>query len=228
MSGSTARLQAIKAVTGFNPVSSPLNFAETASTELYGCNVFNISEMEKRLPKQIFKSLKKTIERGEPLDPTAADIVAAAMKDWALEKGPRTTPTSSIRSPASPPKSTTASSRPMARVGRSTSSPAHSSCRVNRTHPASPRAASARPSKPAVYTAWDVTSPAYILENPNGTTLCIPTAFVSWTGEALDKKTPLLRSMKALNTQAHRVLKLFGHKDPAWSPPRAGRNRNTS
>ena len=65
------------------------------------------------------------------------------------------------------------------------------------------------------YTAWDVTSPAYILENPNGTTLCIPTAFVSWTGEALDKKTPLLRSMQALNKQAQRVLKLFGHDEPA-------------
>ena len=63
------------------------------------------------------------------------------------------------------------------------------------------------------YTAWDVTSPAYILENPNGTTLVIPTAFFSWTGEALDKKTPLLRSMKALNIQAQRVLKLFGHKN---------------
>src|SRR5436309_15965174 len=63
------------------------------------------------------------------------------------------------------------------------------------------------------YTAWDVTSPAYILENPNGTTLCIPTAFVSWTGEALDKKTPLLRSMKALNVQAQRLLKILGHKE---------------
>ena len=65
------------------------------------------------------------------------------------------------------------------------------------------------------YTAWDVTSPAYMLENANGTTLCIPTAFVSWTGEALDKKTPLLRSMQALNTQAQRILKLFGHENPA-------------
>ena len=65
------------------------------------------------------------------------------------------------------------------------------------------------------YTAWDVTSPAYLLENPNGTTLCIPTAFVSWTGEALDKKTPLLRSMQALNKQAQRILKLFGHEKPA-------------
>ena len=72
------------------------------------------------------------------------------------------------------------------------------------------------------YTIWDVTSPAYILENPNGTTLCIPTAFVSWTGEALDKKTPVLRSMQALNKQAHRILKLFGHDDGAFVASTAG------
>ncbi len=72
------------------------------------------------------------------------------------------------------------------------------------------------------YTAWDVTSPAYILETPNGTTLCIPTAFVSWTGEALDKKTPLLRSSQALNTQAQRILKLFGHEKPAMVVSYAG------
>ena len=72
------------------------------------------------------------------------------------------------------------------------------------------------------YTIWDVTSPAYILENPNGTTLCIPTAFVSWTGEALDKKTPVLRSMQALNTQAQRILKLFGHTDGAFVASTAG------
>ncbi len=72
------------------------------------------------------------------------------------------------------------------------------------------------------YTIWDVTSPAYILENPNGTTLCIPTAFVSWTGEALDKKTPVLRSMQALNAQAQRILKLFGHTDGAMVSSTAG------
>jgi glutamine synthetase len=72
------------------------------------------------------------------------------------------------------------------------------------------------------YTAWDVTSPAYIYENPNGNTLCIPTAFLSWTGEALDHKTPLLRSMQALNTQAQRVLKLFGHENPGMVTATAG------
>ena len=72
------------------------------------------------------------------------------------------------------------------------------------------------------YTAWDVTSPAYLLENDNGTTLCIPTAFVSWTGEALDKKTPVLRSMQALDQQARRILNLFGHKDIARVSSTAG------
>jgi glutamine synthetase type III len=78
------------------------------------------------------------------------------------------------------------------------------------------------------YTAWDVTSPAYILENPNGTTLCIPTAFCSWTGEALDKKTPVLRSMQALNKQAQRILKLFGTPTPATCLPPPAPSRSTS
>jgi glutamine synthetase len=214
MSGSTARLQAIKAVTGFNPASGPLNFADTVSTELYGCNVFNISEMEKRLPKQIFKSLKKTIERGEPLDPTAADIVAAAMKDWALEKG--ATHYAHVFYPLT---GITAEKHDsfLSPDGKGGAINEFTGAQLVQGEPD----ASSFPSggiratfEARGYTAWDVTSPAYILENPNGTTLCIPTAFVSWTGEALDKKTPLLRSMKALNTQAHRVLKLFGHKDP--------------
>src|SRR5690606_15206783 len=72
------------------------------------------------------------------------------------------------------------------------------------------------------YTAWDVTSPAYLMENANGVTLCIPTAFVSWTGEALDKKTPVLRSVHALNVQAQRILKLFGHEDPEMVVSYAG------
>jgi glutamine synthetase len=72
------------------------------------------------------------------------------------------------------------------------------------------------------YTAWDMTSPAYIVENPNGMTLCIPTAFVSWTGEALDKKTPLLRSLQALNKHAQRILRLFGHENPVTVVSYAG------
>jgi glutamine synthetase len=90
MSGSTARLQAIAAVTNYKPFSPPMNFAETPSGELFGANVFGTAEMETRLPKPVFKSLKKTIERGEKLDPSTA--VAETMKSWAIERA-RITPT---------------------------------------------------------------------------------------------------------------------------------------
>ena len=87
MSGSTARFQAIQAVTNYKPISAPLNFAETPSNELFGTNVFSVRVMKDRLPKSVFKSLMKTIELGEPLETSIADTVAAAMKDWAIEKG---------------------------------------------------------------------------------------------------------------------------------------------
>jgi len=87
MSGSTARLQAISAVTNYKPISPPLNFAETPTHELFGSNVFGIATMERCLPKHIFKMVKKTIEKGAKLDPTVADVVAAAMKSWAIDKG---------------------------------------------------------------------------------------------------------------------------------------------
>ena len=222
MSGSTARLEAIKAVTNYKPTGAPLNFKELSSSDFFGANVFSLSEMAKRLPKPVFKSLKKTIESGAKLDPTSADIVATAMKEWAIEKGathyahvfyPLTgltaekhdsflTPTSEGRAVAEFTGAQLVQGEPDASSFPSGGIRATFEARG--------------------YTAWDVTSPAYILENPNGTTLCIPTAFVSWTGEALDKKTPLLRSMKALNVQAQRVLKLLGHKEVAHVSATAG------
>ncbi|MDZ4688122.1 MAG: glutamine synthetase III, partial [Planctomycetaceae bacterium] len=87
MSGSAARLNAIKAVTSYMPSAAPLNFAETPAGEIYGCNVFSLKVMKDRLPKNVYKSVLKTVEAGEPLDATVADTVAAAMKDWAIEKG---------------------------------------------------------------------------------------------------------------------------------------------
>src|SRR5580704_6376991 len=212
MSGSTARLQAIAAVTNYKPISTPMNFAETPSGDLFGSNVFGLSVMEKRLPKAVFKSLKRTIEKGEKLDSTVADVVAEAMKSWAIEKGathyahvffPLTGLTAEKHDSFLSPN------------GHGGAIPEFSGKALIQGEPD----ASSFPSggiratfEARGYTAWDVTSPAYILENPNGTTLCIPTAFVSWTGEALDKKTPVLRSMQALNVQAQRVLKLFGHE----------------
>jgi glutamine synthetase len=222
VSGSTARLQAISAVTNYKPSGPPLNFHELSSHDLYGANVFSVNEMQKRLPKAIFKSLKKTIESGAKLDPGLADVVATAMKEWAIEKGathyahvfyPLTGLTAEKHDSFISP---TAEGRAVAEF---------TGAQLAQGEPD----ASSFPSggiratfEARGYTAWDVTSPAYILENPNGTTLCIPTAFVSWTGEALDKKTPLLRSMKALNVQAQRILKLLGHKDVAHVSATAG------
>ena len=210
MSGIQARLNAISAVTNYKPSTAPMNFSETKLTEFFGCNVFNEKVMRERLPKDVFKSLQKTIELGEKLDPSIADIVANTMKDWAIEKGathfthvfyPLTGLTAekhdSFLTPDGKGGALAEFSGKMLIQGEPDAS-SFPSGGLRSTFEA------------RGYTAWDVTSPAYILENPNGTFLCIPTAFLSWTGEALDKKTPLLRSMQALNTQAKRVLKLFG------------------
>src|SRR5207248_1943701 len=210
---STARFEAIKAITNYQPSGPPLNFKELSSHDVFGSCVFTLAEMSKRLPKPIFKSLKKTIEAGAKLDATVADVVATAMKEWAIEKGathyahvfyPLTGLTAEKHDSFLMP---TPDGRAMAEFTGS---------QLVQGEPD----ASSFPSggiratfEARGYTAWDVTSPAYMLENPNGTTLCIPTAFVSWTGEALDKKTPLLRWMKALNVQAQRLLKILGHKN---------------
>ncbi|MBI2431363.1 MAG: glutamine synthetase III [Candidatus Hydrogenedentes bacterium] len=211
MSGSRARLQAVSAVTNYKPMSPPLNFAETPTGELFGINVFSSKVMKERLPKAVYKSLLKTIDSGEKLDASIADVVATAMKDWAIEKGathyahvffPLTGLTAEKHDSFLSPDGSGGAIAEFSGAALIQGEPDASSF---------PSGGIRTTFEARGYTAWDTTSPAYILENPNGTTLCIPTAFVSWTGEALDKKTPLLRSMKALNEQARRVLKLFGH-----------------
>lgn len=199
-----------------------MSFMETPMRELFAANVFGKSAMKDRLPKPVYESLLKTIEQGTRLDPSVADVVAVAMKDWAIEKGathyahvfyPLTGLTAekhdSFLAPDGQGSVTAEFSGKQLIQGESDGS-SFPSGGIRQTFEA------------RGYTIWDVTSPAYILENPNGTTLCIPTAFVSWTGEALDKKTPVLRSMHALNRQAQRVLKLFGHQDETFVIPTAG------
>jgi glutamine synthetase len=198
-----------------------LDFSTTA-TDVYGCNVFNLSEMRKRLPKPVFKSVKRTIDTGEKLDPSVADIVASAMKDWAIEKG--ATHYAHVFQPLT---GLTAEKHdaflvPDSEGGAVTEFTGKQLVQGEPDASSFPSGGIRATFEARGYTAWDVTSPAYILENPNGTTLCIPTAFVSWTGEVLDKKTPLLRSMKVLNTQATRILKLFGHKEIAMVVSTAG------
>ena len=215
MSGSASRNNAIKAVTNYESAPAPLNFADTSAGELFGSNVFSIKVMKDRLPKSVFKSVMRTLELAEPLDPSVADTVAAAMRDWSIEKGathyahvfhPLTGLTAEKHDSFLTPDG----------VGGAVAEFSGSALIQGEPDASSFPSGGIRATFEARgYTAWDVTSPAYILENANGTTLCIPTAFFSWTGEALDKKTPLLRSMKAVNTQAQRVLKLFGHKSPA-------------
>jgi len=218
----SARMAAISAVTKWRPTTPALNFADTPVESLYCSNVFSTAVMKQRLPKAVYKSLLKTIETGSKLDPSTADVVAAAMKDWAIEKGathyahvfyPLTGLTAekhdSFLSPDGDSSAVTEFSGKQLIQGEPDGS-SFPSGGIRATFEA------------RGYTIWDVTSPAYILENPNGTTLCIPTAFVSWTGEALDKKTPVLRSMQALNIQAQRILKLFGHTDGAFVSATAG------
>ena len=215
MSGSSARLQAIEAVTTYHPTSAPLSFANVSASELFGSNVFGKSAMKERLPKPVFKSLIKTIETGSHLDPAIADVVAAAMKDWAISKGathythvfyPLTGITAEKHDSFLSPDGDGGAIAEFSGKTLTQGEPDASSF---------PNGGMRNTFEARGYTMWDVTSPAYILENPNGRTLCIPTAFVSWTGEALDKKTPLLRSMQALNLHAQRILKLFGHENPA-------------
>ncbi len=217
-----ARMAAVSAVTNWRPITPPLNFAETPAHELFAANVFNRAEMKARLPKNVYKSLIKTIESGEKLDPSIADVVAVAMKDWAIEKGathyahvffPLTGLTAEKHDSFLSPDGDGGALAEFSGKALIQGEPDGSSF---------PSGGIRATFEARGYTIWDVTSPAYILENPNGTTLCIPTAFVSWTGEALDKKTPVLRSMQALNVQAQRILKLFGHSDGAFVASTAG------
>ncbi|PQO35620.1 glutamine synthetase type III [Blastopirellula marina] len=215
-------MAAISAVTNYQPSNPPMNFIDTTTQELFCANVFSKAEMKSRLPKPVFKSVLKTIETGSKLDPSIADIVASALKDWAIEKGathyahvfyPLTGATAEKHDSFLTPD------------GEGSAIAEFSGSQLIQGEPdgsSFPSGGIRATFEARGYTIWDVTSPAYILENANGTTLCIPTAFVSWTGEALDKKTPVLRSMQALNTQAQRVLNLFGHTDGALVSSTAG------
>ena len=222
MSGSKVRLRAVKAVTDFECSEARLDFLGASTTEIFGENVFNLETMQARLPKSVFKQLKKVIGSGAKLDSDLADYVASAMKDWAVEKG--ATHYTHVFYPLT---GLTAEKHDsfLSLDGDGNAIFEFSGKVLIQGEPD----ASSFPSggiratfEARGYTAWDVSSPAYILENPNGTTLCIPTAFVSWTGEALDKKTPILRSQQALNKQAQRILNLFGHTDGAFVGSTAG------
>src|SRR5271165_5931762 len=212
MSSSISRLQAISAASNFKPSGSPVNFRDTFAAELYGSNVFSPAVMKDCLPKTIYKSIMQTIESGAKLDATVADVVASAMKDWAIEKG--ATHYAHVFYPLTGISAEKHDSF-LSPDGLGSVLAEFSGKTLIQGEPDAssfPSGGLRSTAEARGYTAWDVTSPAYILENPNGTTLCIPTAFISWTGDVLDSKTPLLRAMQALDEQVRRILKLFGHE----------------
>jgi len=182
------------------------------SSEIFGANVFATAEQRKRLPKDVFRRLQQTLSAGSPLDTSLPDQVAAAMKDWALERGathythwfqPLTGMTAEKHDSFYAPTGEGAALAEFSGKELIQGEPDASSF---------PTGGIRATFEARGYTAWDPTSPAFILENPNGAFLCIPTAFVSWTGEALDHKIPLLRSMDALSRSAINALKLFGNE----------------
>ena len=192
------------------------------AAEIFGENVFDESVMEAYLPKKIFQQLKRTIERGESLEPSLADIVAEAMKNWAVEKGathyshwfqPLTGITAEKHdSFVSPPKNGKIllefSGKELVKGESDASSFPSGGLRAT--------------FEARGYTAWDCTSPAFIREGAAGATLCIPTAFCSYNGESLDMKTPLLRSMEAINKEGLRLLRLFGNTNSERVTPSVG------
>ena len=181
--------------------------------QIFASNVFSVAVQRRRLPKHVFKALQRTLERGEALDTTLADAVAQAMKEWAMEKGathythwfqPLTGSTAEKHDSFYGP------------AGDGTAIAEFSGKELIQGEPDAssfPTGGIRATFEARGYTAWDPTSPAFILENPNGALLCIPTAFTSWTGEALDNKIPLLRSMDALSGAAVGALELLGIED---------------
>jgi glutamine synthetase len=208
--GSVALSEAIKSIREWSMSEGRPNAAPGKATDAFGSLVFNDKAQQERLPKPAYRALRATITHGEPLDLATADAVATALKDWAVEHGathythwfqPLTGITAekhdSFLSPASD-GTAIAEFRGKELIKGEPDASSFPSGGVRSTFEA------------RGYTAWDPTSPPFLHVNANNVTLVIPTAFVSWTGEALDKKTPLLRSMDAVSAQAVRVLKLFG------------------
>ena len=183
------------------------------SNNVFGELVFSVDVQRQLLPKDVFKKLQRTLEEGLPLDPTLADAVAQAMKEWALEAGathythwfqPLTNLTAEKHDSFYAPTGTGGAIAEFSGKELIQGEPDASSF---------PTGGVRDTFEARGYTAWDPTSPAFIIENPNGALLCIPTAFVSWTGEALDTKIPLLRSMGTLSSSAVKALRLFGDEE---------------
>ena len=195
-----------------------INVAET-----FGCDVFNDSVMQERLPKKVYKELKKTIQEGKELSMEIADVVAHEMKEWAIEKG--ATHYSHWFQPltgVTAEKHDAFITAPMENGKVLMSFSGKELIKGEPDASSFPSGGLRATFEARGYTAWDCTSPAFVRHDAAGGTLCIPTAFCSYTGEALDQKTPLLRSMEAVNVQALRLIRLFGNTTSKKVTPSVG------
>ena len=219
MSGNQTRLQAIDQITNRAPKSCKMT---DPLKQIWATDVFNLQKMEDALSKKAFKAIKKTIESGVVLDASTADIVAAAMKDWALSKGAK------FFSHVFYPMTNITAEKHDAFILTNSEGNAineFTGTLLIKGEPdgsSFPNGSLRMTNAARGYTAWDPTSPAYIQHTANGATLMIPSVFMSWTGEALDKKIPLLRSNAAMNEAGQKVLKLMGETDIANLDSSAG------
>jgi glutamine synthetase len=210
--GSAAAADAIRSISQWSTTLGRATANGRKAADEYGSLTFNDEAQRARLPKDVYRALRRAVAQGEPIEASVADTIASALKDWAVEHGathythwfqPLTGITAekhdSFLSPSSEGRAVAEFNGKELIKGEPDAS-------------SFPSGGMRSTFEARGYTAWDPTSPPWLLVTPNGTTLVIPTAFVSWTGEALDKKTPLLRSQEALSKQAIRILKLFGSK----------------
>jgi glutamine synthetase len=213
--GPTRRFDSLAAAKTWSPANGKANGNGSSKKpmnieEIFGENTFGLTQMKARLPKSAYKALLSTIESGTELDPSLADTVAIAMKEWALEKG--ATHFTHWFQPLTGATAEKHDSFVTPNVGGGAVAEFSGKDLVQGEPDASsfPSGGLRATFEARGYTAWDPTSPAFIVEGPSGCYLAIPTAFASWTGDALDTKIPLLRSIHALDVQARRALKLFG------------------
>lgn len=191
--------------------------------EIFGENVFNDTVMQERLPKKVYKDLKKTIEEGKELDFVTADVIAHEMKEWAIEKGAtHYTHWFQPLTGATAEKHDSFISAPMPSGKVLMSFSGKELIKGEPDASSFPSGGLRATFEARGYTAWDCTSPAFVRQDAGGATLCIPTAFCSYRGEALDQKTPLLRSMEAINKEALRLIRLFGNKTAKKVIPSVG------
>src|SRR5579862_728950 len=208
----SGRLWAIREVTSRQIRSIPELAAGVQVGQIFGCNTFDAGTMRQKLPKAVFHSLHETVRRGRKLDPAIANEVAHAVKEWAMEKG-----ATHFCHWFQPQTGLTAEKHDafLSFDDKGKTIERFSGRQLIQSEPDAssfPAGGMRSTFEARGYTAWDPSSPAFIMDGPNGKILCIPSVFIGYRGEALDQKAPLLRSMEALSKKALEILQIFGNK----------------